>query len=119
MGMYRAAAQRRGMEFDLTDPHMSALFAASCYYCGVLPGTVTNKPGANGQFTYNGIDRYDNALGYVASNVVTCCKECNWAKGARSGDEFLAWLRRVAAHQALPATIRAVQGTAVIRRQAA
>lgn len=48
-----------------------------------------------GNLTYNGIDRKNNTLGYLPDNVVPCCKTCNWAKGKKSYEEFMEYLRRV------------------------
>lgn len=42
---------------------------------------------------YNGLDRVDSNLGYVAGNVVPCCRWCNQAKSSRPVGEFLTWLR--------------------------
>lgn len=47
-------------------------------------------------FLYNGIDRVDSKKGYVAGNVVTCCRNCNQAKSDKSIDEFEEWAIRLA-----------------------
>jgi hypothetical protein len=44
-----------------------------------------------GGFTSSGLDRLDSNLGHTYSNVVACCKRCNWAKRTMSVDEFYAW----------------------------
>lgn len=49
-------------------------------------------------FVRNGIDRVDSAQGYVLTNVVPCCKQCNRAKSDLSREEFLTWVERVHAH---------------------
>ena len=48
-----------------------------------------------GRYTYNGIDRIDNALGYVIGNVTSCCGTCNKAKATMGRIDFLDWVRRV------------------------
>jgi hypothetical protein len=89
---YRISARDRNRPFELSKDQMRALITANCTYCGYPPYRVrrVNKS----QFTYNGIDRIDNSLGYVAGNVVPCCIDCNNAKGKRSKEEFLEWLSR-------------------------
>ena len=42
-------------------------------------------------FKRNGIDRIDNALGYIESNVVACCPICNLAKRNLPVDTFVSW----------------------------
>lgn len=49
----------------------------------------------NGDYVYNGVDRLDNAVGYLPGNCVPCCKFCNLAKAGGSYEEFVAYLDRV------------------------
>lgn len=95
---YRRNAKLRGLEFALTDDEMLSLFAADCFYCGRAPSTTLKVKNTNQGFTYNGIDRLDNAIGYVRGNVVSCCPECNYKKGDQHVDDFLKWVRSVAVH---------------------
>jgi len=94
LGGYKAGAKKRGIAFELSKKEFRKLVTSDCFYCGILPSSV-NKA-RFGDFTYNGIDRMDNDLGYVSSNVVPCCKWCNPAKQARDYDEWIAWLDRIA-----------------------
>lgn len=89
---YRAAARVRKREFNLGREEFRALVTANCTYCGFPPRHI--KRTKISTFTYNGIDRIDNAVGYVPGNVETCCADCNNAKGKRSKAEFLSWLAR-------------------------
>ncbi len=50
------------------------------------------------EYIYNGIDRTDNDLGYITTNVVPCCATCNYAKKGKTVEEFFTWARRIAAH---------------------
>ena len=79
-------AQARSLEFSLPRPLFDDLITDNCFYCGASPEPA------------NGIDRVDNALGYVDANVVTCCAWCNRAKHVRSRENFEAWVLRAAAH---------------------
>ena len=49
----------------------------------------------NGSYTYNGIDRLDNSLGYTLDNVVASCWDCNRAKQDLTVGDFLIWVLRV------------------------
>jgi hypothetical protein len=53
----------------------------------------------NGEYLYNGLDRVDNTKGYIISNIVSCCGQCNRAKGILSQEEFLQWLKRASNYQ--------------------
>ena len=65
----------------------------------------------NGVFIYNGIDRLDPTRGYIAKNVVPCCKTCNVAKLRMSREEFLNWVWRVAAHHPVQTNLDFLGGT--------
>jgi len=43
----------------------------------------------------NGIDRQDNAKGYIPGNCVSCCRICNYAKHALTLEEFKSWIQRL------------------------
>lgn len=101
---YKTSARRRLIPFHLTKEQLAALIQGACTYCGTLKSNLmTSKSGrwtdTSRVYHYNGIDRLDNMLGYLATNVVTCCVVCNRAKNAMVQDDWNAWLRRVALHQ--------------------
>lgn len=99
---YKLNARRRGFVWQLTDEDCRRLFAAPCYYCGDVETNTavkTCKTAEPSVFKYNGIDRCDPAIGYIASNVVACCYVDNRAKNAMSMTEYLAWLDRLVAHR--------------------
>lgn len=65
----------------------------SCFYCGTAP---TNQISYDCKiFKYNGLDRFDNTKGHTLNNVVPSCKYCNYAKRARSYEDFISWAFRV------------------------
>ncbi len=99
---YRSNAPRRGLAWQLTEEEFFTLAACHCYYCGVEPSTV-RKSSRNGEFVYNGIDRVDNFMGYVSSNVVPCCSVCNHAKATMSQGDFLAWIDRLVSFRSFKA----------------
>lgn len=69
-GRYTAlkrAAKDKGLGFDITpEQHAIILIAETCYYCH---GSLSP--------TGHGLDRIDNNLGYLVSNVVPSCVSCN------------------------------------------
>lgn len=78
---YRRDAVKRGYVFELTKKEFDELIIKPCYYCG---REKTGKQMYNnwGLIEYTGIDRVDNGVGYVSTNVVPCCKDCNYLKKA-------------------------------------
>lgn len=90
---YKKGARSRQLEWRITDEDAFKMFSENCYYCGAPPQNISKAPG--GDFIYTGIDRMDNALGYIPGNVVPCCKACNFIKCKLSTSEILAWAKTV------------------------
>ena len=67
---YKVAARNRGLMFDLTKEQFKIFNRGNCNYCGIIPSLTTTYPltGAYGSYTYNGIDRVDNSIGYLFEN---------------------------------------------------
>jgi hypothetical protein len=76
MQKYRAGANRRTLVFELPLAVCSAMFEASCHWCGALPRPHNHWK----HVSVNGIDRLDNTKGYLLDNVVPCCTSCNFIK---------------------------------------
>jgi len=89
---YQGGATRRGHAFKLSLGECIFLFNSNCYYCGAEPANI--KRSGTGRYVYNGIDRVENDVGYVGTNVVACCSACNYAKGTRGLPEYLEWVER-------------------------
>jgi len=97
---YRTRAARKDYGFSLTDAHFRELIDGNCHYCGAKPGNVYRRGHkSSAAYTYNGIDRVDNSLGYTADNVVSCCGICNKAKNTMGLVEFYEWIERVHSHR--------------------
>jgi hypothetical protein len=95
---YQIKAREREIEFSLDKDLFLVLTKQPCYYCGCPPAqTATSNSLLAGDYQYNGIDRVDSSRGYEPNNVVPCCYECNRGKAARSVEEFIAWVFRIAA----------------------
>jgi len=95
---YKHAAQRRNLDWELTEEQFHELTSVSCHYCGVEPKQKYSQSALNGDYTYNGLDRVDNTQGYTLDNVVSCCKTCNYAKRGMSLTNFLEWAKRLYQH---------------------
>jgi hypothetical protein len=85
---YKASAKTKKLEFSLTVDQFFGLITANCFYCG-------NSIFDGKEIKFNGIDRTDSSKGYVKSNVVPCCKQCNIAKHTYSRGEFYKWIEKV------------------------
>lgn len=93
MTTYKCAAARTKRCWELTEEDFKAITARPCWYCGDAPNQEAWKyPGPK----FNGIDRVDNSIGYVPSNVVACCAICNRAKHTMLKDDFIALAKRIA-----------------------
>lgn len=91
----RSTAKKRKIEFGLTRGEVETLTKQVCHYCGQEPAQVMHSgESRRGDYTYNGLDRMDNHRGYVSDNVVSCCGQCNWAKGKMSYDEYINLIKR-------------------------
>jgi hypothetical protein len=96
---YTGGAKKRKLSFALTYEQFVHLIKRCCYYCGAPPFAERHNRSRTASILYTGIDRVDSAQGYVIDNVVSCCRNCNWAKGTKSVSEFYAWVNRVVAFQ--------------------
>lgn len=83
---YRTQSERRGIEFSLTMEEFIFMWQEPCFYCGSEIGTI-------------GLDRVDNKQGYISNNIIPCCTSCNSAKGVKTFDEFMDYLKKVANRQ--------------------
>ena len=90
---YKNNAEYRNLAFELDKEYFIQLLSMDCNYCGIKPSSIHNK--SYYHILYNGIDRIDNKIGYIKSNVVTCCKICNIAKNNLSFEDFYKWVQRL------------------------
>lgn len=84
------SSKYRKLENSLTFEQFNDLISRNCDYCGSQPTESGRK-----YVKRNGIDRVDNSIGYVIENCVSCCKDCNRAKGTMSRSEFIEMIRKV------------------------
>jgi hypothetical protein len=96
---YKNNSKSKNQKWELSDEQFDKLTRGNCHYCGIIPSTTVTKKRHHGSFTYNGIDRIDSATGYVEGNVLSCCKDCNYAKGKMPYEKFIAYLHRAGEFQ--------------------
>jgi len=72
----RGSDRKKGRDNDLTKPFVEGCIAQGCSYCGETTLRMT-------------LDRVDNTLGHLQSNVVPACIRCNYARGSMP---YEAWL---------------------------
>ena len=95
LGWYKQHAQKRSLAWEISKERFGELTAQNCFYCELPPMTEARSYYNTGNFLYNGIDRRDNAQGYIEENVVPCCKVCNRMKMDLSEKDFLAHVARI------------------------
>jgi hypothetical protein len=94
---YKWGAKTRELEWKLSDSEFYDLISMPCHYCNGAP--ALRDVGGHGALAVNGVDRKDNLLGYSTSNVLPCCKFCQFAKRDLSYDDFINNLKRVAEYK--------------------
>ncbi len=95
---YKRKAKKRKIIFDLNEKDFKDLTKEQCFYCGAEPNNFYIAKHAIDGYLYNGVDRYDNSLGYIRDNCVPCCKRCNQSKNNMTICEFRNWLKGVYRH---------------------
>ena len=86
---YKSSAKKRHISFNLSKVDFKKLCLDKCFYCNCAPRNILGSWLISGTFTYNGIDRVNNTLGYSIDNCVPCCKICNFMKKNLTQEEFL------------------------------
>jgi hypothetical protein len=87
-------SKKLNLPYDISIEYFEELINKPCYYCGLSNSKKSRDHNYKNTFVsdtilnLNGIDRIDNNIGYIKSNVVTCCKKCNYAKNIMSQKEF-------------------------------
>jgi hypothetical protein len=87
--------KKRNIPFSLTTQEFQQICSQNCFYCGEEPSQKMDV----GRGFKNGIDRFDNEVGYQMYNCVPCCWTCNRMKGKLSSQEFLQHIKNIFNHQ--------------------
>lgn len=85
--------------FSLTLEQFVQISKKNCFYCDSKPTSTKGHRSWSTHILTNGLDRIDSGMGYLYSNVVPCCKFCNFAKSNRTEKEFYLWVKKLAKHQ--------------------
>ena len=93
--IYKNNAKTRNLDFSLIGEYFFDLIVKPCFYCGDKLSNTQQSIHSTGSFRYTGLDRVDNAQGYIVGNVVSCCFKCNKAKSIFTSEDFLLWVARV------------------------
>ena len=83
--MYKCGADERNYIFEITLEEFNKLILENCYICG-KQSDETHK---------NGLDRFDNDIGYTIANVNACCGQCNYMKKDIEYDVFIYQLQKI------------------------
>ncbi len=75
----KGSDKKHNRQNDLTKESIAKIIANGCSYCGETQLRMT-------------VDRVDNSIGHIESNVVSACVRCNLARGDMP---YEAWLRLV------------------------
>lgn len=73
------SANSRKINFELTKEAFYEKRKECCYLCGK----------ENSETHQNGLDRIDSAIGYIETNLQSCCGSCNYMKNNYSLESFL------------------------------
>lgn len=76
---YKNSAKERNLEFKINKEEFTNIISKDCYICGKI-NTETHK---------NGIDRFDNNIGYFIDNCRPCCRNCNFMKQEYNYNDLL------------------------------
>ena len=94
ISIYKSNARKRDTSFDLTYAQFETLVDGECYFCGDTGGNTLRKRSYN-DYSYTGIDRVDNSVGYLPSNCISCCSWCNRAKNNGTLANFVDKCKRI------------------------
>lgn len=98
---YKKQASDRNLKFSLNKAQFKDVTGKPCHYCKTSPSrTSLSQNKLPGSYAYSGIDRVDNNIGYVVSNIVPCCKTCNYMKHTMDKQEFINQCKLIASHRA-------------------
>ncbi|AQY55293.1 endonuclease VII [Escherichia phage vB_EcoS_ESCO41] len=81
MRHYIASDKKKGFVSDINIEYCIIKMNEPCHYCGHIDTPA------------NGLDRIDNSIGHVKSNLVPCCRLCNMTRGDRwSHEDFIKYI---------------------------
>ena len=87
----------RDIEFSIDKNEFNFLTKCNCYYCNSYSDSNTSNKIKYGNhlYSYNGLDRVNNLIGYITQNVVPCCSICNTMKLDLTLEQFLNHIKKI------------------------
>ena len=79
---YKKKAEKKERVFEITLEDAKQFFHGYCGYCNDKYNGYEEDSFSSNKLKLNGIDRKDNKKGYTIDNCISCCKNCNFLKGA-------------------------------------
>jgi hypothetical protein len=95
---YRYGARTRNLLWEVSKEQFKEITARNCFYCGSPPRPMMASQNRRGPCDLNGIDRVESSKGYVLSNCVPCCSDCNIMKSDKSIEDFLSHVEKIYNH---------------------
>lgn len=95
---YRYNARKKKVPFEITIEDFFNITQKDCFYCGSGPSSFYHAKNCNGPYIYNGMDRISPQLGYTLTNLVSCCRTCNWMKSDLTLEIFKNHLLKIVEH---------------------
>lgn len=107
---YKRSVRRKGtrkihgLPFDISYEDFVRLAKSNCHYCGAPPAprVFRGNPGRKRErrevSLVHGLDRLNSEVGYITSNVVTCCTTCNRMKLDHSTETFIKHINKIHEH---------------------
>jgi hypothetical protein len=86
---FKRSAAARNIVFEITSDQFSQITRQSCYICGK----------ENSHIHQNGIDRFDNTIGYIEQNCKSCCNTCNMMKNRFEYDRIISKFQQIYIHK--------------------
>lgn len=89
ISVYKNSAYKRGLDFMLLEDDFMEIKSKNCYICD-KPTTDKHQ---------NGIDRYNNSIGYTKENSRACCSSCNYMKKDHTYEFMMEKLKQIYRHR--------------------
>lgn len=81
----KSESLRRNLEFNITFNFFKNNAKKKCHYCNDNPKETTGSY----------MDRINNQIGYIESNIVPCCTMCNRIKNTYNEQEFYVIINKI------------------------
>jgi 5-methylcytosine-specific restriction endonuclease McrA len=92
---YKKKAKERNIEFYLDFDLFVSLIENVCHYCGKKGYNKMSSHASSSNYLSCGIDRKNSNENYTNENCVSCCRDCNRAKGIMGYSEFIEWINNL------------------------